>query len=373
MERRQAKPREGWEKTVESQGLSFHSIDDVTYWDESAHYVFTRSEIDAIEAATYALNEMCLAAVQHVIDAGRFEEFQIPPAYVEMVKRSWDRDEFTLYGRFDLALDERGGIKLLEYNADTPTSLLEAAVIQWFWMKDLYPRADQFNSIHERLIEAWKRYRPQVAGTMYFAALAECPEDIATVTYLRDTAMQAGLTTGQLTIQEIGWHEGRGEFTDLRERRIEDIFKLYAWEWMIREQFGPKLLQAPVRWLEAPWKMILSNKAILPVLYELFPDSPYLLPAAWEPLSGDHVRKPRLSREGANVTFVEAGAVTLETEGEYGGPWIYQELCPIRAFDGNHPVIGSWMVNGYACGIGIREDTCRVTGNTSRFVPHLFR
>ena len=52
------------------------------------------------------------------------------------------------------------------------------------------------------------------------------------------------------------------------------------------------------------------------------------------------------------------------------GQFVYQQLAPIRARDGNYPVFGSWVVNGVACGVGIREDRSIVTGNTSRFVPH---
>jgi glutathionylspermidine synthase len=33
-------------------------------------------------------------------------------------------------------------------------------------------------------------------------------------------------------------------------------------------------------------------------------------------------------------------------------------------------VIGAWLVASEACGLGIREDTRLITGNTSRFIPH---
>jgi glutathionylspermidine synthase len=204
---------------------------------------------------------------------------------------------------------------------------------------------------------------------MYFASVAEHLEDYMTVNYLRDTAHQAGLATEFIPIEQIGWN---GQFfTDLGERPIRQIFKLYPWEWLVREEFGPHLLDGDVRWLEAPWKMLLSNKAILPVLYELFPDSPYLLEASYEPFDGSYVRKPILAREGANLRIVENGRTVLETDGQYEGPYVYQRLYPLRSFDGNHPVVGSWLVNGYACGIGIREDHSPVTKNTSRFVPHV--
>jgi glutathionylspermidine synthase len=379
-------PRANWAKVVESQGLLFHSIDGVPYWDEGAYYLFEAEEIDAIEAATDRLNEMCLEAVGRVIEEGRLSEFDIPEPYHRWVAESWERDELTIYGRFDLCYDGSGPPKLLEYNADTPTALLEASVVQWFWFQDLLVSAgldpadreggpfDQFNSIHERLIEAWARVRRELGGRVAFAAPAGALEDVMTVTYLRDTAIQAKLATEFLGVKDIGWHAGRGVFTDLRERAIGVLFKLYPWEWMLREPFGRNLPEAPTRWLEPPWKMILSNKAILPVLWEMFPDSPYLLRSGFEPMGSSYVIKPFYSREGSNVAIVEHGRRIAETGGDYTeGPHIYQEFRPLPHFEGRHPVIGSWIVNGYACGIGIREDDGLITRNTSRFVPHLFR
>jgi glutathionylspermidine synthase len=378
--------RADWTKVVESQGLLFHSIDGVPYWDEGAYYLFEVGEVDAIEAATYRLDEMCLEAVGHVIESRRLGEFGIPERYHDWVARSWGQDEHTIYGRFDLCYDGSGPPKLLEYNADTPTALLEAAVIQWFWFQDLLACAgidpakrdkgpfDQFNSIHERLIEAWGRVRRELGGRVAFAAPAEALEDVMTVTYLRDAAIQAGLQTEFLGVKDIGWHAGRRVFTDLRERAIANLFKLYPWEWMLREPFGPHLPTAPTRWLEPPWKMILSNKAILPVLWELFPDSPYLLPSGFEPTGESYVVKPFYSREGSNVAIVRDGRVVVETGGEYTeGPHVYQEFRPLPSFEGRYPVVGSWIVNGHACGTGIREDDGLITRNTSRFVPHLFR
>jgi glutathionylspermidine synthase len=389
MQRIVINPRHNWQQIVESQGFVFHTPEGQPYWDESVYYHLTRSEVDALEAATYELDRMCLQAVQHVIDASLFDRFQIPAQFVDFVTQSWDRDELTIYGRFDLCFDGRRTPKLLEYNADTPTSLLEAAVVQWFWFKDTFPdgsplrqaqggtigRVDQFNTIHERLIEAWKRLAGGASGAgtpVHFTAMEGNVEDFMTVTYLRDTAIQAGLATEYIDVERVGWNWGRERFVDQREQPIDRAFKLYPWDWMLREGFAPQLLRRTTRWLEAPWKMILSNKAILPVLYELFPDSPYLLKASFEPLAGPHVRKPMLGREGANIQTIAAGRVASETPGPYGGPFVYQELAPIPDFDGFHPVIGSWMVNGYASGIGIREDRTPVTGNLSRFVPHVF-
>jgi glutathionylspermidine synthase len=391
MRRVPTSPRPGWQKTVESQGLYYHTLPAAQpgagpgnwdpaggrpYWDESAYYEFEPPEIDEIEACTYRLNEYCLRAAEYILQEGLFEQVGVPASHAEWVRRSWERDEHTIYGRFDLRYDGGGPPRLLEYNADTPTALLEAAVIQWYWMKDCHGdgRHDQFNTLHERLLEIFRILRGVHSGRFYFAALADNLEDFMTVNYLRDVAIQAGWDTEYLHVENIGWHEGRRQFTDLHEAPIRLCFKLYPWEWMDREQFGDKLLLDTTRWWEPPWKMLLSNKGLLPILYRLFPDSPYLLPASFEPLEGTaQVRKPLHGREGANLAVLdEAGRVVRQTRGPYTGPFVYQQHSPPPAFDGNYPVVGSWLVNGYACGVGIREDTDPITTNTSRFVPHLF-
>jgi glutathionylspermidine synthase len=371
MFRRELTPREDWPKRVESQGLHYHTAEGVPYWNESACYDFTASEIDELEKATYELDRMCLEAVQHVIDRDRFDQFLIPPGYRSYVRQSWDRDEHTIYGRFDLAFDGQFPPKLLEYNADTPTALLEAAVIQWYWLQDVFPGGSQFNSVHERLIEAWAALGGP-SETMYFASVAGCVEDYMNVNYLRDVAQQAGLPTAYLAVEDIGWDPRRRVFTDRQEQPLRRCFKLYPWEWMFREQFGPHLVETECCWLEPPWKSLLSNKAILPVLWELFPQSPYLLEARYEPLpGGSYVQKPILGREGANVQIFEHGRLFLGTEGPYDGPVVYQALWPLPRFADRHfACVGSWIVNGWACGIGLREDDQLITANTSRFVPH---
>src|SRR5262245_29112919 len=368
-------PRADWQKRVAAKGLIFHDTDEgQPYWDESAYYEFNAREIDVLDQATCALDQLCLQAVQHIIDRNLWERFLIPPSHVDWIRASWDHDEHTVYGRFDLLFDGAGPPKLLEFNADTPTALLEAAVIQWYWLQDIEPDADQFNSIHERLVEIWQIIAATGVEGVTFTSVPNHAEDFITVTYLRDTAHQAGLQTQYLPIDRLGWNAEKGAFVDERERALPLVFKLYPWEWLMREEFGPHLLSARTRWFEPPWKALLSNKAILATLWELFPGHPNLLSAAWEPLPGAQVRKPILGREGANVTILDGAQVRFATDGDYGaGPFVYQEFHPPPRCDGQTPVIGSWLVNGHACGIGIREDTGLITTNTSRFVPHLFR
>lgn len=400
MQRQMLTPRPGWPAAMEALGFAYHSIDG-TYWDESRCYRFSSAEIDAIDDATAELHARALDAAAHVIERGRMDEFAIPRAWQPIVAASFrafragEAAGFALFGRMDLVVDGRQPPKLLEYNADTPTACLEASVAQWDWLQAMRPTLgndiDQFNSLHEKLIAAWQRLlalhrrdevrdAAQRPARLHFAAVADSEEDWGNLEYLRDTAMQAGWTTFALPVEKIGVQRtAQGlRFVDAFNVPIERLFKLYPWEWLVREDFAELLAQAIVdgslALIEPPWKMLLANKAILPVLWELFPDHPNLLPAYASPalLGTRYVRKPKLAREGANVTIVD-GPFTQASDGGYGAEgFVYQALALPPRHGSDYVVAGSWIVDGVPAGIGLREDDSPITKNTSRFVPHYF-
>lgn len=378
MERVLFTARPDWQNKVEQWGLTFHSESGLPYWDEAIYYQFTAIEIDALENATNELERLCNEAVQHIIDADRFAEFGITQPISELIKWAWEAEPPSLFGRFDLAYDGSGPPKMLEYNADTPTSLLEAAVIQWKWLQECFPDSDQFNSIWEHLVAQWKWLSDnrKLRGSLIHFAHTDTAEEEMTVVMLRDTAQEAGLVTDQLLMERIGWDNYKGYFTDLQDRRIWSIFKLYPWEWLVKESFSANLIKTyrDTQWIEPIWKMLLSNKALLPILWEMFPGHENLLPAYLDSPRelADFVKKPLLGREGANVT-ISAHGQTVETDGPFAdGGFVYQALAPVTTFDGKTPIIGSWIVGGEACGMGIRESDGLITDNLSRFVPHRF-
>ena len=368
-------PRDNWEQKVEEAGLTWHT-GERPYWNESAYYEFTAKEVDVLEAATNELEAMTLAAAQHIIDNRLYSRMGIPDHAIPLIESSWEAEPPSLYGRFDFAYDGVNPPKLLEYNADTPTSLLEAAVVQWYWLQDLFPKHDQFNSIHERLIALWKDLAGYLPGRRIDLCSMDDAEDGVTVTYLQDTAQQAGLEASIFPIDEIGW-DGSG-FVGPDDQALGAVFKLYPWEWMMREEFGKHIASADTIWMEPPWKMLLSNKGLLPVLWHLYPRHPYLLEANFDGpgLMMSWVKKPLLGREGANITLHQPGQ-DLETTGDYGAEgFIFQQMAPLKSFDGLYPIIGSWLIGheegNVAGGMGIRESDSPITTNTSQFVPHLF-
>jgi glutathionylspermidine synthase len=311
------------------------------------------------------LQRLCLIAAETAVRRDLAEMLGIPRSVWPLVVRSWERREPSLYGRMDLRWDGAGPPVLLEFNADTPTALFEASVVQWEWLGSVMPGMDQFNGIHEALIAGWGRMG---AGAVHFTCQRGSVEDRSTVEYLRDTAVQAGLAVPFLYVDEIGWDGGR--FVDMAGEEIRAAFKLYPWEWLLADEFGNNVAAAGTRWIEPAWRMLLSGKGVLALLWELFPGHPNLLPAFREAgrTGGHEIAKPMWGREGANVT-----APGWTTGGTYGAEgFVHQQWAELPCVDGRYPVIGSWLIEGVPRGIGIREDDTPITRDTSRFVPHYF-
>jgi glutathionylspermidine synthase len=376
--------RPNWRARADELGFVFHGESGEKYWDESAYLAFSLREIEQdIEAPTREIEEMCFAFVgRAVADEEILRRLAIPPAFWELIASSWREKHKNLYGRLDLAYDGSGPAKLLEYNADTPTSLYEASVFQWVWLEDMLgakalpASADQYNSVHERLIAAW----PQVVAggaRLHLASVSDSMEDRGTVAYLADVARQAGLDPIVLAMEDIGL-TGEGRFVDLDEKPIETIFKLYPWEWLFREPFGAHIPRAGTRFVEPPWKALVSNKGLLAYLWAMEPGHPNLLPAYFEgdpgasALQGDVARKPIYSREGANVEVRRGGQLVDRVEGGYGAEgYVLQQAVSIPHLGGGYVVLGSWLVASEPCGLGVRESDAPITGNDARFLPHV--
>jgi len=372
MKRHIIEPRFNWEQKIQEQGFLFYR----NYYYEDACYEFSAAEIDHIEAATEEIFDMCLEVVQHVIDKDLWDEFFIPRAYADLIKWSWEEDMMSFYGRFDLAYNGRD-IKLLEFNADTPTLLIEASVVQWYWLQEYNPKLDQFNSIHEKLVDHINNCRQYFhTNKLHLSCISTDEEDFMTTKYMEEVARQAGMNTEFLYLEHLGLNE-QDQFVTGRGELIRNIFKLYPYEWMFAEEFGPFLNKNKDEcfWVEPAYKAILSNKMLLKYLYELFPNSPYILPCSFgSPISKSYAKKPVFSREGANVSIFKDGKLVEANDGDYGAEgFLYQEYFELPEFNSYHPILGSWVIGGEPAGMGIRESSNLVTNAMSRFCPHFFR
>ena len=375
MERIVINPRQRWQDLVENLGFYFHTIDNEIYWDESAYYHLSLTQVDQLEQATEVLHDLCEKAVRFIIENKRYEGFGFSPLSIALIEQSYHKQSRSLYGRFDLAYDGTNHPKMLEYNADTPTALFEASVIQWEWLQSLKFKADQFNSIHEKLIEAWQELIPS-GELVHLCGFLDNREDYGTLAYLADTALQVTKQVKVLELQNIALRRKwfKQQFCDEEGFKISYLFKLYPWEWMVKDEFAFYLLESDTTIFEPAWHMILQNKNILTVLWELFPDCPYLLPAYSSPekIKSTFVSKIKEGREGDGVFFCKSIETMELPKSVVASDFIYQEWFNVPNFEGNYPTIGSWIINGRAAGIGIREDKSPIAKNSSRFVPHCF-
>ena len=384
MKRVEIAERPDWRASAEALGFRFHTIDGEVYWDERAYYAFTLEEIERdLEAPTGELHEMAMDLVADCVrDEALLKQLAIPEAYWDWIADSWRKAAPHVYGRMDLAYDGTGPAKLYEFNYDTPTSLYEAAFFQWHWLEEQRKRGvlpanvDQYNLIQENLIEVFGAIAKRLPRPFYFSAVRESVEDQATITYLRDCAEQAGIATKAIAVEDIGLSKD-GRFTDLDDYVIGTLFKLYPLEFMFAEEFGSALPTSGIHLIEPPWKAILSNKGVLPLLWQRHENHPNLLPAYFEddahaPLPSGWVRKPYFSREGANIELHLADGSVNASDGPYDdAPTIRQALHPLPRFADAYPLIGSWVIGDRPSGIGIREDATLITRDTARFVPHI--
>ncbi|MBD8898476.1 glutathionylspermidine synthase family protein [Rhodanobacter sp. DHG33] len=384
MHRMAIAPRTDWQQTAEAYGFRFHTISGEMYWDESAYYAFSLQEVERnIEDPTGEIHQMAMSLVGDVLRSeALLTKLAIPSSHWDWIADSWRRGQPHLYGRMDLAYDGTGPAKLYELNYDTPTSLYEAAFFQWIWLEQQIERgalpkgADQYNSIQDKVVLAFAELAKGLPRPFYFSAARGSVEDQGTVDYLRDCAQQAGLAAGSIAIEDIGLST-TGTFTDLNDIVIGTLFKLYPLEDLFADRYGSALPGSGLQLIEPPWKSVLSNKGILPLLWERYEGHPNLLPAYFEaenpaPLPEGWVRKPLFSREGANIRIRTTEGDILESDGPYvGASHIRQAYHPLTKFPGGYPLIGSWIVGDAPAGMGLREDAGLITRDTSRFVPHV--
>jgi glutathionylspermidine synthase len=322
MQRLAVEPCPDWRDRAEATGFRFLGPDGQPCWREDAAYSFTAPDIDILGDTAQRLEDMCLELVERLVSAGDYAAFGLSELACSLIEDSWHRQDKNLFGRIDLTWNGHGAPQLLGYAADAPAALHEASVVQWEWLDSYCNHCDQFNGIHEMLIEAWKHFGLW-GHRVHFACGREHEADRSASDYLRDTAMQAGLDTGFLHIDELGWNGKR--FTDQSAKPITVLCKLYPWEQLLQAAIAPSIRPSGMRMIEPAWKMLLSHEAMLPLLRQAFPDHENLSPA------------------GVTATLPD--------------------------FEGFTPVLGIWIVASRACGLGIRESH---NGDAGRFVPHMF-
>ncbi len=379
-------PRENWEQRLLDLGFDFYEVSAKhPYWCEDRYFQLNREQVDHIDRVTEELHTLAVKAVEHVFENDLLHLFGLPEKHYDLLRKSWETDKAYLYGRFDFAWNGNHEPKMLEYNAQTPTSLFELSVAAWDWMKQSVeagklPRsADQFNLLDERIITQFAYLRETKcvdSHVLHFSCDETSSEDRRTVTYLAQCAEEVGFETVFVDINEIQLSVDN-EFLDHNNKQIFNMFSLYPYEFALLDEYGDYIEESGCKFIEPIWKVLLSSKALLPIMWKLNPGHPNLLECYFtnEPEASqvtNKVIKPIYSREGANIQIELAGESVEGTTGNYGSEgFITQEYAPLAEFESGRVVIGSWVIGKTGSGISFRESNKLITNDVARFVPHI--
>lgn len=406
MKFQQVQARSNWKDRAQEMGYLAWMFDNPPYWTEALPQPFCAEfsvvEIrDMIMKASAELTELGQQAVEEICNGSRSEELfdrlRIPVQFRDGIRASWRRKDPTIYGRFDFAYSD-GKLKLLEMNFDTALALFESSIFQLVWFEDLKSAGeligDQYNSLHDQLIKTFAALN-LADDYLHFACLKQYPEDWDTSQYLQSCAIQAKVKAKLIEIKDLSYDDN-DQLMDGDGVPVKHMFKLYPWQFLFaddskmanvdadgqaRSLLAKAMETGSTKFIEPPWKVLLSSKAVMSVMWDLQPDCPWLLesrteeqPEAAELKKRPHARKPIFGMEGTSVSLIYPGQPekSFVNPGPLGKEgFLLQELCPLPKYENYHVLIGSWVIGGKPAGIGIRADRSPVTtANHCIFVPH---
>ena len=375
---------------LESIGFSWHTDEDGSDYIDNELVCVKENEANAYYEAVNELYDMFIAAAQEVIDKNRFDELGIPFNLIDAIKMSWENEvHWHLYGRFDLAggLDGKA-IKLIEFNADTPTALFESAILQWAILKqNKRDESSQFNSIYECLMDNFKRLitldenvenfdEVYEGWKILFSSIAGNKEEEMTTKLLEHIAKEVGFVTNFSYVDEVEFSE-EGIFKN--GENYEYWFKLIPWEDIAIEEGELAMLLTQMMRnqkaiiLNPAYTLLFQSKGILKILWELYPNHPLLLETKDKPLEGkSYVKKPVFGREGANISVVKEGKILHENIGPYANnAFIYQEYTELNSYENEYYQAGVFFAYE-GCGLGFRKGGL-ILDNSSKFVGHIIK
>lgn len=376
---------------LESIGFDWHTDLDGSRYISNELVSITQDEAEAFYEATNELYDMYVAAAEYVINNDLFHELGIPFNLVDTIKASWENDvHWHLYGRFDLAGGIDGKpIKLIEFNADTPTSLFETAIIQWAMLKfNNLDEAAQFNDVYEALVENFKRLVTLEEDTsafdeyyegwkILFSSIAGSVEDENTTRLLESAARDAGFECDFAFVDEVSFDDENGIFWN--EQNWEYWFKLIPWEMIAIDESDLALIikniikNQKAIILNPAYTLLFQSKGIMKILWDLYPNHPLLLESSFEPLKcKKQVKKPFLAREGANVSIINSdGSIEIQNDGEYAnGKFLYQEFADFAKDESGNSYQAGMFFAFEGCALGFRKGK-DIIDNYSKFVGHI--
>lgn len=371
MKRIEVAPRNGWQSIVEAQGLTWHSEGDHVTWNEQAVYQLSQHEAGKLYQCAREVAGIFQQAAAHIIKHGYWQLLGLKEHEAKLITTSWERGEWSLHGRFDFLFDTEGCPKVLEYNAETALSLVETAVIQKHWAAEVLPGFAQFNELEAGLVTAWRESKLTRVHCAWRPRHAEIE---GTIRHMAKLMRQSGIDVTLLSMHRMGWDSRSRKFVDHDAQPISHCYKIYPWEWMLREPFARHVDSAGCLFIEPPWRLLLGSKGILKVISELFGDHPAVLACHTDPakLGSSYVAKPLFGHEGQNVDIHRNGKIVESLSGEYGDePKIYQAFVEGARCGRLLPQFGVWMVRDEPAAICVRETYGSIISANSPFVPHV--
>ena len=348
------------------------------------------ADAETLLQAADTLYDMLVQAIPDPIPDEFLQQLAIPANLWAAVRHSWDDERhWHLYGRFDLALTADGP-KLLEFNADTATSLPETAVVQWASLvaAGQSEESQQANGLFEGLDDQFRHWRTlnnDRQATLLLVYLPDSAEDEANCAVLAEAARTAGFAdiytcpADDMRVTVDGADRGVwAETVPGQWQKFDFLFKLVPWEILAEEEpdltadLTQLLVTRDVVVANPAYALLFQSKGLLAHLWTAFPHHPLLLETSLQPLAGHHVRKPFFGREGQNVAEIQAdGQPGPAVPGEFAEqPQLYQRWAelPTDAQGRRYQAGVFWA--GEACAIGFRREAGLIT-NLSEFVPHL--
>ncbi|MDX5422666.1 MAG: glutathionylspermidine synthase family protein [Hymenobacteraceae bacterium] len=348
--------------------------------------VLSETEADELLDAADTLYNMMVQAVPEGLPDDFLKILGIPENLWSMVRQSWSDDRhWHLYGRFDLAQTPEGP-KLLEFNADTATSIPETAVVQWASLAAAGKNdAKQYSGLYEALVEqlkTWRMLNDDLPPALLLTYIGASAEDETNCAVIAQAATEAGFEAHLCPIEDVSIStEGaeKGVWAQVgaeQWRQFPFLFKLLPWEQIAWEE--PELLES-LEFLSRTRTVVIANpaytllfqsKGMLAWLWKAYPYHPLLLETDLAPLSGKYIRKPYFGREGQSVEVVDRVRVT-KVEGEYDKQQqVYQRWCELPEDSKGKQYQAGVFWAGEGCAIGFRREKGIIT-NLSQFVPHL--
>lgn len=378
-------PRADWQTSLSAYAYGVEAAKAAGRWEESVCYEFSVNQIDMIESVANDVHGLIQDATRHAIDGHLLALIGFSSDVAHMIEESWKafynngpsrRNRADLFGRLDFAYDGRDNLKLLGACYDGPSGLFTASIVQWNWLEAYFPDANQFNGLHEGLVERWQELAVGTRDHDMVHLTTAMPDALreGELAYLAATAEEAGVQTTILAVQDIGW-DGT-HFVDLDNRRIRWLLKLYPWEAMLAEKFGDYLFQQQFSVLDPLWRMPSSNHGLLALLWDMYPEHPNLCRVSLSDLNGETeiIRRSLFGTERPAEQVASRGCVLGDTgPTDNPGGYVFIARPPTFRQESTEMILNTWMIGDKCLGMAVRESRALVGWADAATVPHLFR